>query len=267
VSLGTVARIRMLRLWAPGLVIWGLALAYVTPAGAGVELLDGCRWLRDGRPDLGIRCFETALAEDGECAVALAGRGVARLLTGRLDEAEQDFRDAVALKPTLPSAHLGLGAACCLAGDFEGALQAYRYVVALPLESRASLRAAMAYASCATGLYASGQQEAQAALDQEPDNELAAYVLAASLLAQGQVAQGLSALEAAKPSTGRLGITVPSCLFATNTRYWVDRGGGCSGGSGSAVASGSPAGGSSYPQPLAGVGSARVDAGTGAAWA
>ncbi|GAH67814.1 unnamed protein product, partial [marine sediment metagenome] len=78
--LGTVARVRMLRLWAPGLVIWGLALAYVTPAGAGVELLDGCRWLRDGRPDLGIQCFETALAEDGECAVALAGRGVARLL-------------------------------------------------------------------------------------------------------------------------------------------------------------------------------------------
>ncbi|GAH69510.1 unnamed protein product, partial [marine sediment metagenome] len=53
--------------------------------------------------------------------------------------------------------------------------------------------------------------------------ELADYVLAAALLAQGQVAQALSALEGAKPSAGRLGITVPSCLFATNTRYWVDR--------------------------------------------
>jgi len=221
----TVLRAGKSRFNAPGLAVWGLALACLTPAWSASALLEGCRWLRDGRPGLAAQHFQAALASDSECAEALVGRGIVGLLAGRIGEAAEDFEMAAALQPRLPSAQLGIGAARCLAGDFSGALQAYRYVMALPLEDRESVQAAIAYALCAAGLYTSAQQQAGSVLRRQPHNALAAYVLAAASLAGGQPLQGLSALDSApSPAAEELGVVVPSCVFSPPARYWVQQG-------------------------------------------
>ncbi len=159
---------------------------------------------------------------DRLCAVARVGVGAAELFLGHTSEAARAFADAQMLDPNLGCARLGAGTALSLTGNWREAEAQYH--AALPCALRPALAlAAEAYATCALGLYDTALQNAQAALDREPDQGVARYAFAAASLARGDslpAAQLLNKDGYTAARRSRAPLDLPSCLLSPGVAYW-----------------------------------------------
>lgn len=86
----------------------------------------GLENLRNGRPQDALREFEEALSSDELLAEAHLGRGlVLQLAFDRRDEAEKEYRRALALKPGLSEAHNNLGQLLARRGRLAEAIEEF----------------------------------------------------------------------------------------------------------------------------------------------
>jgi type IV pilus biogenesis/stability protein PilW len=86
----------------------------------------GLEALRAGRPQDALREFEDALRNDDGLAEAHLGRGLVLELTfDRRDEAEKEYRRAIALKPRLSEAHNDLGQLLARRGKLAEAIEEF----------------------------------------------------------------------------------------------------------------------------------------------
>jgi type IV pilus assembly protein PilF len=86
----------------------------------------GLENLRNGRPQDALKEFDEALSNDEGLAEPHLGRGlVLELAFGRLDEAEKEYRRAIALRPDLSEAHNDLGQLLARRGRFDQALVSF----------------------------------------------------------------------------------------------------------------------------------------------
>lgn len=202
-------------------------LAYVSAAGASEVtdgLKEGCRSLVGGRWDQAARAFRDAGRHDVTCGEALCGEGTAYLLSGLPDAAADAFGRALTLDPDDRTASLGQGTTRFLGRQYDQALEDYRDALACPGNHLPAIRASEAQVACLLGMYDLAESEARQALRDEPDNELAAQVLAAALIARGRPTDALAALSAPL-QPARLygqGIVAASPLFSPSAKYYAD---------------------------------------------
>lgn len=83
--------------------------------------------------------YERLLGTAGRNAVALNNRGVARLKTNRVVEAESDFREALAVDPNLAEAHFNLGIVAAYKGLVDRAVQHLDQALAIRPEFRSEI--------------------------------------------------------------------------------------------------------------------------------
>jgi len=86
----------------------------------------GTEALRAGRPQEALREFEEALRNDEDLAEAHLGRGLLMEFSfSRRDEAEKEYRRAIALKPGMSEAHNNLGQLLASRGRLDEALSEF----------------------------------------------------------------------------------------------------------------------------------------------
>ncbi|MGC3998764.1 MAG: tetratricopeptide repeat protein [Anaeromyxobacter sp.] len=86
----------------------------------------GVEALRNGRAQEALKEFDTALQFDPKFAQAHLGRGLAlEFGFAKLEDAEQEYRKALALQPDYPEAQNNLGQLLAKAGRYDEALAAF----------------------------------------------------------------------------------------------------------------------------------------------
>lgn len=71
---------------------------------------------------------------------SILGRGVAQAMLSKMDLAEQDFKEALRIKPDHPMAHYNMGVHLQNSGDTEGAINEMRTAIALGKGTEAKIR-------------------------------------------------------------------------------------------------------------------------------
>jgi len=113
----------------------------VAKSGASVDpALVGHRLMRAGEYELAIKSFSRAALDDGLTSEILLGLGSAYLGLGRVGQAEQLLRDAVAKDERSPEAWNNLGVTLMEQGEIAEAEQVFRRAYALDNGERDSIR-------------------------------------------------------------------------------------------------------------------------------
>lgn len=190
-------------------------------ASVGGRLQAGCRLLRWGNLDSATQQFAEAYRQDSRCGEARAALGTVHLLLGNNRQARADFQAAAALMPDSSLGQLGLAAAHIQLGDDQAAINVYEELLTEQISPavRGQVSAALAYLQCRRGLYDSALAQAATALRQAPQNPLACYVRAATLLARGQMIPAAQAIQQPVDNMALGGLMIKDCLFAPRTHY------------------------------------------------
>ncbi|MEI4261091.1 tetratricopeptide repeat protein [Roseovarius sp. D0-M9] len=113
----------------------------VAKSGTAVDAaLVGHRLMRAGEYELAISSFSRAALDDGLTSEILLGLGSAYLGLGRVGQAEQLLRDAVAEDETSPEAWNNLGVTLMEQGEIAEAEQVFRRAYALDNGESDSIR-------------------------------------------------------------------------------------------------------------------------------
>lgn len=124
-------------------------LLALDPADDEVLLLFGSLKTSKGETDVGLECMRMAQALNPRNAQIPFNMGVVLQEAGRIPEAIQAYRTAVAVQPTFREAWENLCAACYDVNDFESGLVAAERALELDQESLLAIRGA---ANCLTAL-------------------------------------------------------------------------------------------------------------------
>ncbi len=124
-------------------------------------LVVGHRLMAAGEPELALRAYYRAAAEQGMNADVLSAIGSANLALGRLNQAEQILRRALEVEPTFVPAINNLGVVLMERGDYGQARAVFQQAFALDSGRTDSIRQnlANAIAKSEGAVYASAQQE------------------------------------------------------------------------------------------------------------
>ncbi len=141
------------------------------PADAGGEGVDGLlvghRLMAAGEPELALKAYLRAAAEDGMSVDVLSALGSANLALGRLGQAEQLLRRAVELDPGFVPAQNNLGVVLMERGKVPEARVVFQQAFALDSGKTDSIRENLkrAIAMSENSIYAEAEKEKQ-----EPHN-------------------------------------------------------------------------------------------------
>ena len=94
-------------------------------------LIVGDRLMANGQPELALRAYYRAAAEDGLDIDVITAIGAANLTLGRLGQAEEQFRDALAIDPEFVPALNNLGATLIELGEYGEARRLLELAFAL----------------------------------------------------------------------------------------------------------------------------------------
>jgi Flp pilus assembly protein TadD len=124
-------------------------------------LLVGHRLLQAGEPELALRAYFRAAAEQGMNADVLSSIGTANLALGRLNQAEQILRRAIEAEPTFVPAVNNLGVVLMETGDYGQARAIFQKAFALDSGRTDSIRQNLenAIARSEGAVYAGPQEE------------------------------------------------------------------------------------------------------------
>ncbi|MFD0858756.1 tetratricopeptide repeat protein [Roseovarius aquimarinus] len=134
----------------------------VAKNGAAVDAaLVGHRLMRAGEYELAIQSFSRAALNDGLTSEILLGLGSAYLGLGRVGQAEQLLRDAVAKDETSPEAWNNLGVTLMEQGETAEAEQVFRRAYALDNGESDSIRdnLRLALAKQENSVYAEAEEQ------------------------------------------------------------------------------------------------------------
>lgn len=147
-----------------------------------VASVQQCRIWKDG-----VALWSHALAKGaGQSAFAHNGLGVALKNQGKLEEAEAQYRQALALNPGFADAHNNLAVALEARGQADQALQHFREAAALDPERASTLRN-LARALFKRGLLAEAAQHYRDSLRLDPNNAAAHFNLALLFISEGKL--------------------------------------------------------------------------------
>ncbi|SEK53802.1 Tetratricopeptide repeat-containing protein [Roseovarius nanhaiticus] len=134
----------------------------VAQTGASVDAaLVGHRLISAGEHELAIKAFSRAALEDGLTSEILLGLGSAYLGLGRVGQAEQLLRDAVAKDESSPEAWNNLGVTLMEQGEIAEAEQMFRRAYALDNGESDSIRdnLRLALAKQENSVYAEAEEQ------------------------------------------------------------------------------------------------------------
>ncbi|HYG64976.1 MAG TPA: tetratricopeptide repeat protein, partial [Thermoanaerobaculia bacterium] len=136
--------------------------------------------LLTGSPERAAELYER-LVRDASQTHLLSNLGLAYMLLGRYAEAEESFRQALALSPRSPESALNLADVHFLQGKWSEAVKLYKEVIRLvdedPAADQAQLQATRAQALAHLGRGSEAVAAVQQALRQSPDDPQIAYAV------------------------------------------------------------------------------------------
>ena len=154
----------------------------VKAARAGVALLN------EGKVDEAIESLKKAIAADPNLAAAHYNLGVAYQRKGSQQDAMKEYEEAAKVKPDFGEAYLALGNSDLDAKNFDGAVEPLSKASTLmPTNYIASYNLGVAYAN--TGKYAEAEGAFRKAVEINPKEPVVHYQLAMSLLGQTKNAE------------------------------------------------------------------------------
>ncbi len=137
-----------------------------------------------GRVDEAIEHCREALAIRPDYVEAMNGLGIALVEDGKAEEAAEQFKKALRVKPNLFAAHMNLGSALLDTGDVEKATEHLR--AAVQLRSTPTARIKLAEAFVFQQRFDLAAEQLAKVLELEPNDPFAHYSLASAYVRLGQ---------------------------------------------------------------------------------
>jgi len=146
-----------------------------------------------GRLEAAEDCYRDAAALEPTCAAPLVGLGVVALQLGRPAEAETAFQAAARREPRCAEAYGGLAMVRHQRGDFEGAFDMHLKSLELDADNLVALLG-LFQASCQMGTFAKVIQYLELYLERHPGDSSVLFCLAALYAREGRLADARECL-------------------------------------------------------------------------
>jgi tetratricopeptide (TPR) repeat protein len=169
---------------------------FLEPAVGGALLvtLGVLTWSRGAIYHDSETLWRTTIAQNPACWMARDNLGAALLLNGRLTEAEDDFNQALRIKPDDATTHFNLGSAFFHEGRFSEAIDQFEQDLQIkPRDAEA--RDCLGDALLSAGRATEAMEQYEQALQIKPDDAKIHYPLAVALLKTGHPSEAIDQFE------------------------------------------------------------------------
>jgi tetratricopeptide (TPR) repeat protein len=175
--------------WKDSIALWTHTLACTTNNAIAHKCL-GDAWTRQGKLDEAVQQYDQALLFYPDFADAHNNLGSVLARQGNTDKAIQQFKQAIRLNPGYAVAYNNLGNALARQGNFDEAIQQYRQAIRLNPNS-AEAHNALGIALAREGNFDEAVQQHEQALQLNPDYAQAHNSLGNALARQGKLDEAI----------------------------------------------------------------------------